>query len=179
MSIHRSHLRIIGTWLTRPALAVLLATAVCLTAGCSSDEGDGGGMSCTAMGCADSYGVDFGHTGAWPAGDYQVSVSLDGSDVVCSATLPFASCETSGACVGGSESVLLIRSGCALDKAQHKLGGIIITGAQPKEVKVSVTRGGKAIGDGSWTPTFVTSRPNGPNCGPVCNQAPKETLTLK
>ncbi len=149
------------------------ALIVALSASCSSSD-DGDGKGCTLIGCNTGMTVDFSKA-AWPAGDYEVAVELDGKTVTCKSTLPL-SCTSSQGC--DDIGVLLTESGCALDKSQHKLGGIAIVNATPGSVKVDVKFGGASIGSGSWSPVWKTTRPNGPDCDPECKQTDNPTLNL-
>ncbi len=157
--------------------AAMCAALMMLSNGCESEED---GKTCTLIGCADSYAIDFVRAGAWPAGDYEVAVDLDGSGVTCTVALPYADCNAEATCVGDKKANMLLGlSGCALDKAEHKLSGVSIVNLQPKSVSVTVKRGKDVLGTATYTPTFTTSRPNGPGCDPECTTAPGEKLSLK
>ena len=148
-----------------------------LTSGCETAPVDEE-PSCTAIGCGTPYGVDFVATNGWSAGEYKITVDLDGTSIVCKATLPFNGCDGQDACNDPS-TVLLGRSGCALDASQHQLTGLTLLNVQPEKMTVTVQRSDEVLGEGTWLPSFSTSRPNGPNCEPVCTQAPSEKLSLK
>ena len=130
------------------------------------------------VGCADNFHVDFDKA-SWPAGDYTLEVELDGAKTTCTVTLPFKGCDNLAQCSGDTTSVLPGVSGCALAESEHKLSGIILVDKQPAKVKVDVSFGGASIGSAEYTPTYTTSRPNGPDCEPVCTTAPGQKLTLK
>lgn len=137
-------------------------------------------QSCTMLGCADGFRVDFQRDGVWPGALYTVEVDLDGAKTTCTVTLPFASCDVAAACTGGdTAAVQLGQSGCALDPLEHKLSGVTILGKEPKAVNVTVSRAGASVGQDSYTPVFSTSQPNGADCEPTCRTAPPVTLVVK
>ncbi len=64
-------------------------------------------------------------------------------------------------------------SGCALPPAQHGLAGIDIDTA-PAQVRIVVRRDGVEVSAQELAPKYTDSRPNGPQCEPVCHQASAE-----
>jgi hypothetical protein len=65
---------------------------------------------------------------------------------------------------------MITESGCALPPDAQGFG-MIVVGAGPASVALTISRGGETIAQGSWTPDYQISRPNGPLCEPVCRQA--------
>lgn len=147
--------------------SLVLLLALCLIAACDSASG-GDGKSCTLIGCAGGLNIDFVRS-PWPAGAYSVSVKLDGSQhALCAVELPFATATSSATC--NAPDVTLGTSGQMLPTAQHAITGLRI-GGMPKTVHVEITRNGVLEMATDLTPTYLTSRPNGPGCEPLCTQA--------
>jgi hypothetical protein len=132
--------------------------------------------SCTEIGCAGGFTVDFRRP-SWDAGTYRVTVVADGETTECTATLPFVSCNGQPPCPG-SPKFLLNLSGCALPPSQHAIAGLTFPSTQPASVTVSVHKDGNLLGEQTYAPRYTTTRPNGPDCEPVCTGAPPETLAL-
>jgi hypothetical protein len=133
---------------------------------------------CTEVGCGPAFSVGFVRKGPWAPGDYGVTVTVDGAPFKCTATLPL-SCNAPSPCPEGAP-FFLGSSGCALDPSEHSLSGVEISqGSAPASVQIEVTLDGNGIGSDTFTPTYTTSSPNGPGCGPDCKSAPGATLILK
>jgi hypothetical protein len=130
---------------------------------------------CTEIGCADQVGVSFERT-LWPAGDYTVTVTLDGDVTECAVTLPFASCDIDQPCTG-DDAVLLELSGCALADDEHYIPGVMVM-ASPDLMVVSVSQDGTELGTETFEPEYETSQPNGEGCEPTCYTAPSGSMTL-
>ncbi len=132
---------------------------------------------CTQMGCIDGYTLEVSPA-AWPKGKYVLSLEADGKRSTCEATLPLPACDKGRAvtCKGDVE-VLVGESGCALPPEQQGLGPLTFKGA-PAKVSVAITRGGKEVGKGTFTPTYKTVQPNGPDCAPTCKHG-TDSLTIK
>lgn len=124
-----------------------------------------GTKSCTEIGCVNGLGIDFVRS-TWPAGVYEVRLTLDGSQTAqCSATLPFASTTSGGTC--NAPDIQLGTSGQMLPTSQHALTGVHI-GGLPKTVRVEIRRDGSLQLAQDVTPAYATSQPNGPGCEPTC-----------
>lgn len=65
---------------------------------------------------------------------------------------------------------MITESGCALPPEAQGFGDINL-GGSPASFSVKITRDGEVIGEGSSTPQYITSQPNGAGCEPVCKQA--------
>lgn len=148
--------------------ALLLALASCSQAG-----PDG---ACTEIGCQNGLHLTWDQ-GPWKPGPYTIEVTLDGTKVTCEGKLPLPACDAGPGfkCTPGA-SLRLGESGCALPPEQHGLGGIDID-TMPAQVRIVVRRDGVEVGAQEITPKYQESRPNGPQCEPVCRQA-SATLTL-
>ncbi len=123
---------------------------------------------CTEMGCVAGLTVDLrSASGAWAAGTYRFGIMADGVSLTCSATLPFASAQGDGTPPCSSGDVRLGLSGSALPAAQHAITDLVFT-TSPRSVAVSITRDAKPFASATLSPTYATSQPNGPECGPTC-----------
>ena len=126
------------------------------------------GTMCTLIGCIDGLSVDFVR-GAWPDGSYSVRVRQDGkAPTFCTAKLPFEPSGSSGKC--DAIGVALGSSGQMLPANQQALTGLRISGT-PAHVEIEVSRNGTVELSTAVTPSYVTTNPNGPDCGPTCTQA--------
>ncbi len=157
-------LRILG-FKTLPFLILPLMAAT-LASACSSGAGSGP-RECTLIGCVNGLSVDFS-TPLRERGAYRITIELDGRQVTCEATLPFASCGADGGC--SSSEVMLMRSGCALPAEAHELSGVRVM-STPAAARIVVERDGNAVAEKELAPTYAQSMPNGEGCGPVCEQA--------
>jgi hypothetical protein len=126
--------------------------------------------SCTDIGCGPALRVEF-LGGASEAGEYEITVTADGVVTTCTATLPFASCETAVSCDRSDQGFWVMQSGCALDPSDQSLDGLEWTGSGPESLRVEVRRDGSLVGTADATPAYHTSHPNGPDCGPICQQS--------
>ncbi|MBK8172982.1 MAG: hypothetical protein IPK60_21980 [Sandaracinaceae bacterium] len=142
-------------------LASLFATILCISA-CDSS----GSHACTLIGCEDGFGVAF-DARDWPGGDYVVTVDADGQARTCTVTLPYATVETGATC---SDGLRLDTSGSALPASEHEILGLHVTDT-PASLTVTITRDSVMLATESFTPSYITTQPNGPGCEPVCTQA--------
>ncbi|MBI4954183.1 MAG: hypothetical protein HY908_19320 [Myxococcales bacterium] len=126
--------------------------------------------SCTEMGCGAAFRVELAPALAGAA-DYRIDVTADGVLTSCTVTLPFASCTGAPACVPPESAFLVERSGCALPASEHQITGVLWPASGPTTVTVEVRRNGTLLATGTYTPTYRSSEPNGPDCGPVCTEA--------
>jgi hypothetical protein len=159
--------------LTRlPRIALLAALPAC--AAPSPGPQDPGGKVCTQMGCIDGAHLNLAKVTPWTAGNYSFAVELDGTLVTCTGALPLPACEQGAALRCDVEGKVQIgESGCALPPEQHGFSDIQISG-DPAKIKLTILREDQPLYSGELTPTYVTSRPNGPDCEPVCRGAQAE-----
>jgi hypothetical protein len=156
-----------GTMTTRAPTLVLLSL-LWLIPGCS---GDLGGGACTQIGCTDGLQVGLVPSEGWPAGQYVFSIETDGAMQSCSGNLPLLPCENGSSLTCQGPALASIgESGCALAPSAHGFAGISFQG-MPKNVVVRIERDGAVIADRTLSPTYVTTQPNGPDCGPTCHSA--------
>ena len=153
----------------RGPFLLLLALASLFTAGCSSSK------ACTLIGCGMAFQVDF--TGATAvAGDYQVEVVADGVPSSAKFTLP---CEAEPTYSAEQLDWRLVLTGCAPGQSGDSLQGIVFPSKGPASLDFVVRRAGEIVGGGSLMPDYRESRPNGPDCEPVCRQAPNAVAELE
>jgi hypothetical protein len=162
-----------------PAITALPLLAILAITGCgSSASGTADArIACTEIACAPTLKVHFARP-AWPAGAYRIEVTADGASDVCEVNVPLA-CNVASSCTGlGGLDVSPEVSGCALDPGLHTILGLAFTYSVPASVTVRVVQDERELGKGSFSPSYVTAQPNGPDCPPVCHTATTETLTL-
>ena len=160
---------------------VLAALVLILSLGaCSKEQGgpvDPGGKMCTQIGCVDGLRLGLEKAGAWAAGAYTFAFVLDGAAVTCTGSLPLKACDAGPSLTCDvADRVMIGESGCALPPDQHGWSDIQFA-ADPKEIKLTISRDGQALQTAELRPEYVESRPNGPDCGPVCRSA-SATLML-
>ncbi len=148
----------------------LASLTTLFVAACSQTMAD---PACTDIGCQNGLRLTWPQ-GPWKPGAYSVEVTLDGTKVTCEGQLPLAACDSGPTfhCSSGA-SLRLGESGCALPPAQHGLAGIDIDTA-PAQVRIVVRRDGVEVSAQELAPKYTDSRPNGPQCEPVCHQASAE-----
>jgi hypothetical protein len=158
------------------ALCAVILLAGPSSCGSSAQETDAR-STCTEIACAPSLRVHFART-RWPTGRYQIEVTADGASEVCQLVVPLA-CSVGSMCTGQAQLDLSPElSGCALDPGLHAIEGVALRYSQPASVSVRVVQDDRELGIGTFNPSYVTSRPNGPDCLPVCHTAATENLTL-
>jgi hypothetical protein len=154
--------------LGKVALLSIFALVSILVQRCSTE-------TCTLVGCGTSFEVGFtGETGK--PGRYQVDVVADGVPSTCELTLP-KNCESQPTCSSVTSSWGLMLSGCAAGDPQS-IDGVAFHGQAPLTVDLVVRRDGAVVGQASVRPDYQESRPNGPQCDPVCRSAPRFETAL-
>jgi hypothetical protein len=153
--------------------------------GCGDDSGP-----CTDIGCVDSFSVRITSTEEWPSGEYIFEVTLDGVPTRCTARLPEAvgasgtASSESFVCTGASNlSVFLsreticteTRQGNSVSESCTPVPGphyefFASTAGKPTKISVSVSRDGTRLSE-EPEPDYQNVSPNGPECGPICDQA--------
>ncbi len=133
---------------------------------------------CTLIGCNAPLTIAFDRDSGWAPGAYRVVVSTAaGTAQTCTLSLPLR-CEVSPRC-DGAWDWNVTTSGCALDASQHAITGVAFRyPSAPGHVFVNVYQDERPIGSGEYSPTYQTSRPNGPTCEPTCQNAPTVHLTV-
>ena len=155
------------------AILFLVGAVGMISAGCGTDTTGGdttGPLACTEIGCGPGFQVEFTRA-SWPAGAVEIAVTADGTTTTCTLTLPYASCDNVVQCDKPNPGFFIETSGCALPAAQHSIGGVAWAETGPQNVTIVVSQDGTMLGTQTFMPTYETSRPNGPDCEPVCSQA--------
>lgn len=134
--------------------------------------------ACTLIGCNAPLTVAFDRDSGWTAGTYRVVVAPNTSAAqTCTISIPLH-CDVSPRCDGAWEWTIAT-SGCALDASQHTITGVVFRNpAAPGRVLVNAYQDERLIGMGEFSPEYVTSHPNGPDCEPTCQNAPTAHLTV-
>lgn len=126
--------------------------------------------TCTDVGCAPSVALEIKTAdGTWPDGVYVIELNAGGAPTrTCSMTLPDDIPESGAANFIGCGLALspdqvpdhyTLRS--SFDSTSRTLG-------------VRITRDGALLLDDTQTIAYEDTRPNGPDCGPVCKNAAVE-----
>jgi len=163
---------------TREMLAAMnlrraTAAIVVLLCACARSPGAPGPNSkmCTEIGCADGLTITMAKGSPWEPGAYTFAFELDGAPVTCTGALPLKACDAGPSLTcDPSGRVQIAESGCALPPDQHGFSDIRVPTAVTK-VKLAIARDGQALRSFEFAPKFVETRPNGPDCEPVCHQA--------
>jgi hypothetical protein len=147
--------------------ALLVACAAC-----------GDDRECTAAGCLDGVTISMSEPpGAltsrepFPDGAYEIELALDGTTVTCHRTIPQElplDC-TSAPVIVHSVSPTSSAGTVAFDVEVRQTPGV---------VSAIVRHQGSVLGQGSFTPEYRKVAPNGEACGPVCNFAQREMLSM-
>jgi len=142
---------------------------------------------CTEIGCVNQLSVTVTRAdGSFPSGVHQVDVTADG--VTRSCTFTFAGSVVSTACPSGlflsvnqATTCTEMRTPTAVslrcDPIPRQFVEVLSMSGMPRDVRVVQSMDGVALLDQSIAPTYKQSRPNGPGCEPLCEQA-SATLTL-
>lgn len=133
------------------------------------------GRPCTMIGCYNGFTASLDTKGPLPPGHYTVDVEADGVRGSYEVDIPLPPCDTRGKYTGELKFGVG-ESGCALPPDQHTLSEVHLE-TLPKEVKIRIVRTGTVLADVAFTPAYRESRPNGPDCEPVCNSA-SEKITV-
>ena len=153
-----------------PALLAALPTCAAKSPAAS----DPGGKVCTEMGCINGLHLNLAKVTPWTAGNHTFVLELDGTVVSCTGALPLPACDKGAALRCDVEGKVQIgESGCALPPEQHGFSDIRISG-EPVKVKLTIKREEEQLHSGELTPSYVTARPNGPDCEPECRGANAE-----
>lgn len=151
--------------MSRAALTALLCGALAGTPAAWAMEP----LACTEIGCVDGLTLTVVPEYRWQPGAYVFRLTLDGRTVTCKGSLPLKACGTPSLTCDG-EGVMMTESGCALPPEAQGFGDVHVENG-PRQVAISITRDGQTLVDKTVTPTYRTSRPNGPRCAPECRQA--------
>jgi hypothetical protein len=159
-----------------------LCATWCIT-GCSQH-------SCTEIGCRDSASLSLQTAdNHWTSGDYELTIVAGDTSTTCTFRLPEdlppmgspkpLNCDPS---IGSDVSVLsqvytctetrtkdAVSQSCTPVADEYTLE-VMLPGT-PSDVVLRLDRDGTTLVDQTQALTYKESRPNGPDCGPVCQQA--------
>ncbi|HEX2880085.1 MAG TPA: hypothetical protein VHO25_11200 [Polyangiaceae bacterium] len=166
---------------SKSGLLVLAASTSFNSAGCEF------GTSCTELGCSDNVSVRVTpRDQAWQEGEYQLALTLDDLTGTCNFTLPDdlpprgssssipcldeveIGIQQLAECTTGDEGGNISQS-CQPIPDRHEL--TISAYAKPTQLSLTLSRDGAQLINESRTLSYITSRPNGPDCEPECDQA--------
>ncbi|MFO0744325.1 MAG: hypothetical protein U1F43_01455 [Myxococcota bacterium] len=123
------------------------------------------GGSCTDIGCVNSLSLTVTHgDGAWAAGSYAITVDVAGTPVTfqCAVAGGESRCDPPASAPPGLSVEPVLASG-AVEAFAVKVE------SAPRRVQLEVAPDGAAALTKTVSPTYTHSRPNGPDCGPVCS----------
>ena len=141
--------------------------------------------SCTLIGCVDNFTASVKRTdGSFPVGAHRIEITADGLTQMC--TFAFAesspgigwvtpACPGFNVTVRNAETCTETHTGNSVSYRCDPIAGqfvetIELTGT-PAQVHVWQYVDDAAILDAAAAPTYADTRPNGPECEPVCRQA--------
>lgn len=144
------------------------------------------GRSCTEMGCADQASLSLRPaSGEWPAGEYALSVTVDGTERRCAFNVPADLPEPRSArslCEPALPLYIQPETTCTEHRdrdsvsqsctpiPQRYWASLTLYGT-PSAVSVVLERDGTPVLDEALTLRYQAARPNGPGCEPLCHQA--------
>jgi hypothetical protein len=157
--------------------------------GCGSGSGSGP-HACTLVGCADMLVVTLHDAnGALPSGTQTITVTAGGATTTCTFTFLPATATGSGSpsCPVGlgvqiSQATHCVSSGTPGYMTQTctpvpgKFNEVVAIGSTPAMAHLTVAVDGTTYLDETLIPAYTTSRPNGPDCDPVCTQGSAELV---
>ena len=176
-----------ATPIVRPTGALLIVALACGALGCDGNAiglPGGGEMVCTLVGCEDQFSASVTMDAALvPAGTHTVDVVADGAAMSC--TFPFPPPDATGGLAAQCSTGLtvFVEPDLVCTTMQSAMGAweaclpidgkftesICVSGT-PSVVQVQQLVGGTVILDQTVSPSYQTSAPNGPGCGPICHQ---------
>jgi hypothetical protein len=142
---------------------------------------------CTDIGCVDQANFTIRTaSGAWEAGEYSLSVTFDDVVHTCSFTLPddlpaqgsldALDCTPRLDAYIQQESMCMeyrngdsVSQSCTPIPDQYSLSGWFY--GTPSTLAVSLERDGAELVEETHSLSYEESRPNGPECDPICRQA--------
>jgi hypothetical protein len=163
-----------------------LLTALLAAGACSGTTPGNGGSICTLIGCTDELTATLHDaTGGLPSGKQVLTVMENGMTLTCSFTLPRPAQGGGITCPQGLTVTVVqaqtcVTSGDGTYQTQvctpvaGKFNEVVAIVGSPTTLHVTQTVDGASYLDQTTTPTYTTTRPNGPNCEPVCSQASME-----
>jgi len=138
--------------------------------GCESHD-------CTEIGCSDVWSLTLRNADGAPP-TYGVVLDIDGTNVVCPAVsldMRYATCADSVSIQLDDEVVCTERE-TEDGKSQScnptgRFETRVIVQGTPAEVVATLSDGGTVTDERTFTPRYVETQPNGPECPPFCREA--------
>src|SRR5215831_2991282 len=147
---------------------------------CGGGGGSLGGENvCTLVWCQDQFtAVVTVSPTAIPAGTHTLDVTADGADLSCMFTIPPTGSAMAPTCTTGLSLYIASAQPCPPADAaggtclsiDRLLEETITVAGTPSTVRVRQLVGGTAILDQTVSPAYQVNQPNGPGCGPICQQ---------
>jgi hypothetical protein len=161
---------------------------VCLLACACADPVAVFDRSCTAIGCADAVSIALrGQNGTWRSGSYAIQFDADELSYACTLTIPADFPQPSGnatglACDHGMTADFRAATTCSeqrtaatvnqtCDVVENQWLIEASVPGTPRALHVAVQREGSSLLEHSETVRYSETRPNGPDCEPVCQQS--------
>jgi hypothetical protein len=136
------------------------------------------GQSCTIMGCMDQARLTFRPAGgAWTAGSYDLSVTVDGVERRCAFSVPeVLPAPRNGRSLCEPALPLYIQSEVTCTEQSctpipDRYSASLTLEGTPSVLAVVIERDGEVILDETPALEYRSLRPNGPDCDPLCRQA--------
>lgn len=134
------------------------------------------GKICTQIGCRDQLQLQAPNVKLAP-GTYLLSLDVDGKGASCPLEINAKKEMSTHGCVGDPVVKLAFPGDVPVRGAEG--GFSLVFASAPTTVKVKlVSSAKKVLSEQTFTPTYKTVQPNGPDCSPSCKQG-EETLELK
>lgn len=151
--------------------------ALCLAVLASCEEAD---QSCTAAGCSDGFGVFLVADEPLREGSYEVEVTMDGGPETCRFVVPGGPSGAEPVC---SDSTRLrafasIHDNGAAPDPDAPNAIIVDVFVASTTAVLEVRHDAAPLFEQTFRPTYQTIAPNGPECGPICELAPPQQVTL-
>ncbi len=146
----------------------VLITLALVSSGC------GIGLACTEIGCDPNTSVTIRPaSGEFEPGVYTVLIETDTTSSSCTFQIVDVCSEEESRCLSESDCTMVF----VADEAGTESGNLFVDGA-PAEFTVTATLAEAEVGKRTFTPDYQETRPNGPDCDPVCLQ-PTQPLVLE
>lgn len=170
--VHDGHMRVLESLglLCRRSVWLPGAVAACAHVGSEIKH------ACTEIGCIEAASIAINESD-WSYSELALELEVDGRRVRCnSAMMGQGSCDDARVTVGAEELADCVEtrtqnsasSSCA---PNGKFRHMVFMEGTPQRVAVSVTRPDGSTSQREFELEYQPHRPNGPECGPVCNQA--------
>lgn len=163
--------------------------------GPGSERDDPAGRPCTLVACFSDFPIELEQNAAWPLGNYEVSVSVDGGEPESCvielgeaapttsraddcATETFTVAYTTGDRLLLTSNRVISRLGSALETAAPAIHRVHVE--RGEHVELVVTGPGGIVSQGSFAPAWGEYfSPNGFECGPNCRNAAPQTAAVE